>query len=188
MSAVFLSEVTVEFERTDTFRRLDITFFNPEKLAAIQKLERGCGEILSLTDVLAERPGTGKTPATAEYVRASEGVPIIKVANLSPRFFVEWEPLAFAPKSYYESSAKGRLKKHDILLLCAAHHSGYIGLNTSIVAEMAYDTALHVGELIRLRVNEDEIDPHYLTALLNHEALRSFTGPRAAVACGNNER
>lgn len=175
MKAITLSEVAVEFQCTDTdkFHRLDITFFNPEKIAAIRKLERGHGEVLPLREVLAERPATGKTPATTEYVRASEGVPIIKVANLSPTFFVEWKPLAFAPKSYYNSSAKGRLKKHDILLLCAAHHSGYIGLNTSIVAEMVYDTALFVGELICLRVSEDEIDPYYLTALLNHEALRA---------------
>ena len=46
-------------------------------------------------------------------------------------------------------------------------------MNTSIVAELPCGETLHVGELIRLRTNEAEIDPYYLTVLLNHEVLRA---------------
>ena len=173
MNASTISPVSIDFERTDAYRRLDMTFYNPERLTAVARLERGQGEVVTLERVLAEPPATGRTLPTADYVRKGDGIPIAKVANLSPTFAVDWERRTLVPSGYFDRSTKGELLPHDIVLLCAAHHTGYIGINTSIVADMPGEQASFVGELIRLRVDEDAIDPYYLTVLLNHDSVRA---------------
>lgn len=173
MSIKKLSDVTIDFSPSDMPKRLDITYLNPEKLLSIQRIQDLGEGVVSLTSILDEKPNTGKTPGTSDYVTRDRGVPILKAANLSDDYLIDWENLDFAPYSAYESSTKGHVEEDDILLLCSAHHSGYIGNNTSIVSELPFEQSLHVGELIRLRLNKDVVDPYYLTVLLNHELIKA---------------
>jgi hypothetical protein len=173
VSSVQLSKLSVEFSRPAEIKRLDVGYHRPEKIESVEILRNSGYEIVNLVDVLMDKPRMGIAPPATEY-REAPGLPIIKVANLSSRLFIDRDPRSYVTgNSDYTIADKGVIQENDILLLCAAHQPGYIGLNTSIVPKLNEEIVLHVAELIRLRPNVEEIDPYYLTVLLNHPVIRT---------------
>ena len=165
-----ISEISVVSTLQDyqKFYRADPYSVHPRKVRSIEKVkeiaEENSYDVLPLIKLLEMPPSSGR----GGLPLSSDGeVKIVKPANLTDLFFVDLANCERTTIEAYNSSEKGRLQNLDTLILSAAHAEGYIGTNTSIVHLNEDEKAICIGELIRLRPNDDKINPYYLTLYLN---------------------
>jgi len=165
-----ISEISVVSTLQDyqKFYRADPYSVHPRKVRSIEKVkeiaEENSYDVLPLIKLLEMPPSSGR----GGLPLSSDGeVKIVKPVNLTDLFFVDLTICERTTINAYSSSGKGRLQNLDILILSASHAEGYIGTNTSIVHFNDDEKAICIGELIRLRPNNDKINPYYLTLYLN---------------------
>lgn len=137
----------------------------PERYARRRKV----GPAAALRDICANI-ATGRTPARSDY--ADDGLFVVKVGNLTGSG-IDWTPRDrnFVPqKGAAKRAAAGLLlEKGDILLTSSAHAQRYIAKKVDVVdlvpAEVG-GVASFVGEVLRIRVAPDALDPLALLAYL----------------------
>jgi len=165
-----ISEISVVSTLQDyqRFYRADPYSVHPRKVRSIEKIEKVAKEngygALPLIELLEIPPSSGRGGLP---VVSNGEVKIVKPANLTDSFFVDLTDCERTTIDAHNSSEKGRLQNLDILVLSAAHAEGYIGTNTSIVHLNDNEKAVCIGELIRLRLSTDRINPYYLVLYLN---------------------
>jgi hypothetical protein len=145
--------------------RLDAEYFQPVYERILSHVSRF--KCLPLAEV-TRRISNGKTPAAEEYT--AEGPCVLKVDGLTNTGFIE-ECDAHVPTSWAVANPKGQVRKHDALMLCAAHHPSYIGKTGLLMRDLG-PHARAVGELIIVRFNE-RIHPGFGCVYLNLPAIRT---------------
>ena len=120
---------------------------------------------------LVSLAGTGKTPSRAAY--QPSGAFILKVGNLTD------EGIDFTPRERNFVKGDGLrerllLSPGDLLLTSTAHHPKYIAEKVDLFegAPSLGEPVTFVGELMRLRPNQERIDPVALLAILRHPETR----------------
>ncbi|NVM54627.1 MAG: restriction endonuclease subunit S [Candidatus Helarchaeota archaeon] len=154
-------------------KRLDVYFVHPDKIDAyayIRNIAETTGlKLDDLERLLVLKPASGR--GSKEQTGSAM---VIKPGLLSSDFLINTDNAAWTTDDDFNASEKGQLKNGDILVLSAAHATGYIGKNTSIFLTSDDTKAICIGELIRLRSDNKKINPYYLLAYLNNQKVRLF--------------
>lgn len=128
--------------------------------------KRRLGDIVELAQ-------TGRTPPRAAYT--PEGVFTVKVGNLTGQG-IDW---AARERNFVAPHAVSKaliLEDGDILMTSSAHHPKYIAAKVDIVHSIpafAGGRATFVGEVLRLRVNEDSMTAFELLGFLRSPATKA---------------
>ena len=151
-----VSSENVENNRNDPY------YYNPKFNKILNDLEKSRIKLKTLKEI-ATKIFNGKTPPKDDY--SDGGNLILKVSCLRNNK-IKWDNL-----SYFIDGvpAVKTIKNKDILLLSSAHQADYLGKNPCIIEipENLKNNKIHfVGELISVRVNQEEIKPYYLLAIL----------------------
>jgi len=142
--------------------RLDCDYYSPKYKEILQDIKKYKYPLRPLNTVCISIE-TGKTPAKVEYSDNICDTKIVKVANLKKGKVL----LDNLETTLPEFNSNFIIENGDILLLCAAHQSSYLGKNPCIVENVTEEKLNFVGELINIKVNKEIISPYYLLQLLN---------------------
>jgi len=118
---------------------------------------------------LCEKIKTGLTPAKDSYWY--KGYPVLKMGCLT-NFGIDWSKIEFANKGYSKKAKKYSVEEEDIILTSSAHALEHIAKKVDIVTNIPneYKSKLaFVGEVLRLRVKRELINPYYLLLFLKTE-------------------
>lgn len=128
-------------------------------------------EVRTLGDpTVAKHVNNGATPAASEY--GTEGIPIIKVGNITRHGSVEFGGEYVVPGTKTLKSNKGRVRPGDVMVLAAAHHVRYIGKAGLLESwPDSQEKSQAVGELIVVRPGS-AIAGEVLTCYLNAPTIR----------------
>ena len=148
-------------------KRLDMYFVHPEKIEALEHLNRVANsrnfDTVGLEEVLKlpVEKGSGIKEDVGDNYAIVPGC-------LTSDFLVDLQKASRSPN--YPS--RKQLQNEDILLLADAHSEGYIGKNNSMVILRSDEKAVYIGHLIRLRPDQCKIDSFYLLAYMNFPDIR----------------
>lgn len=145
--------------------RIDAQYFSSQKLKStfLDKFDSKC------LKQLCEKIETGLTPAKESYWY--KGYPVLKMGCLT-NSSIDWSKIEFANESYFKKTKKYFIGEEDIVLTSSAHALEHIAKKVDIVIEIPkeYQNKLvFVGEVMRLRVNKELVNPHYLLLFLRTE-------------------
>lgn len=118
---------------------------------------------------LCEKIETGLTPAKDSYWQ--KGYPVLKMGCLT-NSGIDWLKIEFANESYFKKAKKYSIEEEDIILTSSAHALEHIAKKVDIVADIPdeYKNKLvFVGEVLRLRIKKELINPYYLLLFLKTE-------------------
>jgi len=118
---------------------------------------------------LCEKIDTGLTPAKDSY--CNKGYPVLKMGCLTNKG-IDWSRIEFANESYYKRAKKYLVANKDIILTSSAHSIEHIGKKVDIVFDIPKEykgELVFVGEVMRLRVKKNTINPFYIALFLRTE-------------------
>lgn len=142
--------------------RFDVRYFSPFYTELERIIEDGIYPTQPLCNI-CQKISNGLTPAKLEYTEY--GYTVIKVANLTKKWEINWNNISFTSQKVFEKAKKAYIKNDDLLILSASHQLNYIGRNFAIVKEIPTkyaDRCMAVGELIIVRSNHKIVLPEYL--------------------------
>jgi len=145
--------------------RLDAQYFSSHKLNSIFLNRFDSKPLQQLCDKIE----TGLTPAKNSYWH--KGYPVLKMGCLT-NSGIDWSKIEFANEDYFEKAKKYSVEEEDIFLTSSAHALEHIAKKVDIVIEIPkqYQNLLvFVGEVMRLRVKKELINPNYLLLFLRTE-------------------
>jgi len=145
--------------------RLDAQYFSSNKLKSIFLNKFDSKPLKQLCDKIE----TGLTPAKDSYWH--KGYPVLKMGCLT-NSGIDWSKIEYANEDYFEKAKKYSVKEEDIFLTSSAHALEHIAKKVDIVIEIPkqYQNLLvFVGEVMRLRVKKESINPYYLLLFLRSE-------------------
>jgi len=145
--------------------RLDAQYFSSHKLNSIFLNRFDSKPLQQLCDKIE----TGLTPAKNSYWH--KGYPVLKMGCLT-NSGIDWSKIEFANEDYFEKAKKYSVEEEDIFLTSSAHALEHIAKKVDIVIEIPkqYQNLLvFVGEVMRLRVKKELINPYYLLLFLRTE-------------------
>jgi len=151
---------TFVISRKELEERLDARYYLSKQIA--RKLSKY--KVVKLKKLLREPVRMGCTPPKKEYGRG--GMPIVKVDNLTAEYQIDWNTISFVSDDFYRKALRARIHEHDILIPSAG--MSLLQRRASIVhipPEMD-EIPLAVGELLIIRVNEELVNPYYITWLM----------------------
>lgn len=145
--------------------RLDAQYFSSYKLKStfLNKFDS------KLIKQLCDKIETGLTPAKDSYWY--KGFPVLKMGCLT-NSGIDWSKIEFANENYIKKAKRYSVEEGDILLTSSAHALEHIAKKVDIVIEIPkeYQNKLvFVGEVMRLRVKKELINPYYLLLFLRTE-------------------
>jgi restriction endonuclease S subunit len=176
ISTLSKDEKCTDINRSDLIasQRMDAQFFSSKSLKAGH-----FGTISSKPlKIICNSINTGITPSKESYQK--QGYPVLKMGALT-NFEIDWLKIDFADDRYFKKSKRNLVEIEDIFLTSSAHAREHIGKKVDIIFEIPQlynHTLTFVGELMRLRIKKDEINPYYLLAF-----LRSNTGYKLLQNC-----
>lgn len=118
---------------------------------------------------LCENIDTGLTPSRDSYWH--KGYPVLKMGCLT-NFGINWSKIEFANETYFKKAKKFMVNENDIFLTSSAHALEHIAKKVNIISEIPkeYQNKLvFVGEVLRLKIKEEQINPYYLQLFLKTE-------------------
>lgn len=145
--------------------RLDAQYFSSHKLKSTFLNKFDSKPLKQLCDKIE----TGLTPAKDSYWH--KGYPVLKMGCLT-NSGIDWSKIEFANEDYFKKAKKYSVEEGDIFLTSSAHALEHIAKKVDIVIEIPKKfqrRLVFVGEVMRLRVKKELINPYYLLILLRTE-------------------
>lgn len=119
--------------------------------------------------ILCNNIETGLTPSKDSYW--NKGYPVLKMGYLT-NFGIDWSKIEYANETYFNKFKKDHVKKEDIFLTSSAHAREHIAKKVDIIIDLPKDgknNLVFVGEILRIRVKKNLINPYYLLLFLRTE-------------------
>ena len=161
--------------REDQCDRMDLHHYQPELINIVHKInELPCKTLLE--ELLEEDSpiSSGATPKGANY--KDEGIPFLRVQNIRPMELLI-EDIVYIDSETHESIGRSKITQGDVLFTITGATFGY----AAVFDNQEFTEANINQHIVRLRCNQEKIDPNFLALYLNSnlgygQSRRNITG------------